>query len=160
MSENNPCETCGKSGGTFFGCDECNQAEGNLPTGNCVWDTNMCSSCSYGDIDHWCSQCGEGVCGNCAEFFHQHKCSKCGAYHYGSPPQKCTFCDNIEVRMYEYDAPYEERGLPTCMDHQFYPEGKLVTLQMSCLIALSKIGPIPKTNLIQNWKKPNFPDRP
>lgn len=160
-----PCVSCGNSQqhGDFPECLFCHKKHCSKPecVEECAWEMS-CHTCMEATIEHTCNKggCSFGACTSCWEFFHKNKCPECDTYQHGSSPQKCTFCDEVEVRMYEYDTPQEEREIPTCSAHRFYPEGKLLTLQMLCLIALSKIGPIPEIGIVQNWKKLNFPDRP
>ena len=160
-----PCDNCGTSEPhkELTECGRCRKKHCSSP--NCLEDClldSLCPSCSETDSDYCCNKegCSFSACYSCWDYFHKHQCPECKTYQHGSPTQRCTFCDEMEDRWYEYDTPQEERGIPTCIEHQFYTEGKLLSLQMLCLMALSKIGPIPETGIIQNWKKSNFPDRP
>ena len=130
----------------------------------CMWDST-CPSCMETSISSNCIKkvCDFGSCGSCWNYFHHHQCPECETYQHGSPTQKCTFCDEMEDRYYAYDTPLEERGIPACIDHQFYRTGKLLTLQTLCLMEISKIGPIPSgqgSGFIETWKLSTFPDRP
>jgi len=163
-----PCDNCGTSHPhrEFQECTMCEKAHCTRPSclETCMWDST-CPSCMETSISSNCIKkvCDFGSCGSCWNYFHHHQCPECETYQHGSPPQKCTFCDEMEDRYYDYDTPQEERGIPACIDHQFYGTGKLLTLQTLCLMEISKIGPIPSgqgSGFIETWKLSTFPDRP
>ena len=163
-----PCDNCGTSypHEELLECSGCRKRHCSRPTclKGCLCNST-CPTCSETELVYYCNKegCSFSACESCWDYFYKDQCPECKTDLYGSPTQKCTFCDEMEDRYYDYDTPQKERGIPVCIDHQFYGTGKLLTLQTLCLMEISKIGPIPSgqgSGFIETWKLSTFPDRP